>query len=401
MPLKVILVDDDTISLVGLEKIIKWDSLGYEIAGIFSSSKDAAGYIKSQPFDVMITDICMPSPDGLELVELCSRENPGARILLFSAYRDFEYARKALRYENVVDYLTKPMDYKAVTASLEKIASNFMAKASLFSSIADTDMRMIFFSNLICGNISDREEMKNQLKSTGVQIPPENAACTLVTINIKDFSEFLNKTYKYDSLHLYHSITNIHPFETENGYFSLTLYSYSNITWLIIHKTDDVKSVTDRFVEDMRRDFKYVLNTDIHISLLRHYNSLCELINIDESSAILPDTTTNNEVINSAMSYINEHLRENISLNDVAQHVFMNPVYFSSYFKKKTGKRFSDYLTSTRLTRAAMLLTSDDSLSATAVCDMVGYNNIGYFFKKFKEFYGVTPNEYKTIHKKQ
>ena len=118
--LKVVFIDDDETSLFAWQKLIPWKECGYEEAKVFSSSIDALEYVRNNPVDVIITDICMPGLDGLEIVDICSLEQPLIKIILVSAYRDFEYARKALRYKNVVDYITKPLKYDTIISTLGK-----------------------------------------------------------------------------------------------------------------------------------------------------------------------------------------------------------------------------------------------------------------------------------------
>ena len=78
----------------------------------------------------------------------------------------------------------------------------------------------------------------------------------------------------------------------------------------------------------------------------------------------------------------------------------MSPNYFSSYFKLKTGEKFIDYLSALRMEAAADILTGNSNLSVLDVCNMVGYNHLGYFYKKFKKHYGLTPMEYKDKNQK-
>ena len=387
-------------SLLALKKLIPWSELGYEVTGTFSCSDDAIEFLANNSVDVVITDICMPKPDGLDLVELCHKEHSCIKIILLSAYRDFEYAQKALRYENVVDYITKPADYKSVVAVLKKIASNTLPKNSFFSSENDIYIRLQFFSNLLCGNITEADNLMEQFSTLGINLVPEEATCTFVVFQIRNFNVFLEKTSKYNSVQLYNAITNLHPFITHDGYFSLALYSYGNIAWLIIHQTENPETVTESFASSMIENFRSIWNVDATVSSCRTYSSILELVNVQNIDDTQLSDTSDNEIINSAIDYINEHLNENISLDEVARHVFMCPPYFSSYFKKKTGERFIDRLTSIRMERAAHLLANDKNISVTEVCNMIGYNHLGYFYRKFKQFYGVTPTEYRTKAKK-
>lgn len=97
--------------------------------------------------------------------------------------------------------------------------------------------------------------------------------------------------------------------------------------------------------------------------------------------------------------YVDEHFRENLTLESMAQVVNMNPYYFSSYFKKHTGENFKNYLTDVRMKEAARLLAHTD-FKAYEVAEAVGYKNVRQFNENFKGKYGKSPNEFRKDQKK-
>lgn len=102
-------------------------------------------------------------------------------------------------------------------------------------------------------------------------------------------------------------------------------------------------------------------------------------------------------VINKAKKYIKSNCDKDISLSDVAQSVYLNPVYFSRMFKNKTGENFSEYLFRTRMKNAAKLLESGVT-SVNKVAKASGYKNTKYFSRLFKKYSGCTPREYLYMH---
>lgn len=98
-----------------------------------------------------------------------------------------------------------------------------------------------------------------------------------------------------------------------------------------------------------------------------------------------------------AKRYIQEHFQEPLKLEDVSREIGFNATYFSSVFKKETGKNFSDYLTELRMSRAKQLLCSKE-LSVNDVAEAVGYQDIKYFSKLFKKAAGISPSEYKKLY---
>ena len=99
-------------------------------------------------------------------------------------------------------------------------------------------------------------------------------------------------------------------------------------------------------------------------------------------------------IIDSAKAYIHDNCDKDISLNDVSNHVFFHPVYFSRFFKEKTGENFVNYLRKLRMEKAASLLLNP-SYMIHQVSAMVGYQDFKYFAKLFKAHTGMTPSGYR------
>ncbi|HAT66297.1 MAG TPA: AraC family transcriptional regulator, partial [Flavobacteriaceae bacterium] len=93
-------------------------------------------------------------------------------------------------------------------------------------------------------------------------------------------------------------------------------------------------------------------------------------------------------------SFVSTHFTTPISLEDISNKVSMTEQAFSRYFKNKTGKTFTQFVNEYRLVHACKLL-SEKHLSITDVCFESGFNNFSHFNKKFKEFTGKNPSQYR------
>ncbi|AFH59819.2 AraC family transcriptional regulator [Paenibacillus caseinilyticus] len=100
-------------------------------------------------------------------------------------------------------------------------------------------------------------------------------------------------------------------------------------------------------------------------------------------------------VLDRAKSYIRERFTEELSLEEVADHVHLNPHYLSKIFKQGTGETFIDFVTRLRIDKAKALMASQQ-LSLKEVCFEVGYKDPNYFSRVFKKVTGVTPTEYRS-----
>ncbi|SDK05184.1 response regulator transcription factor [Natronincola ferrireducens] len=98
--------------------------------------------------------------------------------------------------------------------------------------------------------------------------------------------------------------------------------------------------------------------------------------------------------IYTAKKYIKANYNKNISLNDVAKEVYMNPSYFSHIFKQETGTNYINYLTNLRLKQAKHLLKYTKA-PIYQISDEIGYKNSKYFNKLFKKHIGLTPSQFR------
>ena len=101
--------------------------------------------------------------------------------------------------------------------------------------------------------------------------------------------------------------------------------------------------------------------------------------------------------VRQAIMYVEEHYREKILLDQVAEKVGLNPVYFSSLFKKETGDNFSTFLINFRMEKAKELLATT-SKSISAIAEECGYPEQKYFSQQFKKVVGVKPVVYRQLH---
>jgi YesN/AraC family two-component response regulator len=107
----IILVDDETEVRNTLRDCFPWNDLAFHVAGAFDDGQAALNYLQANPVDVVLCDIYMPHMDGLELLHLARKLDNRPEFILISGYRDFEYARRAMKY-GVRYYIVKPTKYE-------------------------------------------------------------------------------------------------------------------------------------------------------------------------------------------------------------------------------------------------------------------------------------------------
>lgn len=96
------------------------------------------------------------------------------------------------------------------------------------------------------------------------------------------------------------------------------------------------------------------------------------------------------------ITYINEHFRENISLEDLASHAGLSQYHFIRIFKKETGFTPHEYIINTRIATAKYLL-KNSRLSVKDICFTTGFSCESVFCSAFKRHQGMTPAQYRAL----
>ncbi len=105
--------------------------------------------------------------------------------------------------------------------------------------------------------------------------------------------------------------------------------------------------------------------------------------------------TTNRQVIEEARQYIQEHYPDpDLSVEMICRQLHMSPAYFSTMFRKETGKTYVAYLTEVRLNKAVELLNETNE-KTYVIARKVGYQEQNYFSYVFKKKYGVSPTKFR------
>jgi two-component system response regulator YesN len=99
-------------------------------------------------------------------------------------------------------------------------------------------------------------------------------------------------------------------------------------------------------------------------------------------------------IVQKSQAYMEKNLSDDVSLQAIADHVYLNPGYLSKVYKLTTGENISDYLHRLRMEKAAFQLRHSGE-KVYRIAELVGYQNPPYFIKVFKKHFGVTPQEFR------
>lgn len=125
---RVVLIDDESIIVKGLTKVVDWAQYGCEVVATAGNALDGARIIRTYRPDILFTDIKMPDEDGLTMLAGLKSEFPAMQVTVLTGYRDFDYAQKAVRL-GVTRLLLKPSKMDEINEAMKTMTEN-LAKAA-------------------------------------------------------------------------------------------------------------------------------------------------------------------------------------------------------------------------------------------------------------------------------
>ena len=208
----VLMVDDEEDVVRAMQKKIDWESIGFRIMGYAHNGIEALDLAEQEAPDVVLTDIKMPYMDGLELAHNLKIMYPAVRILIFSGFDEFEYAKEAIRLE-VEEYILKPVDADELRRIFTKIKESLdreMDEKRNVQKLRDYYMESLpllqenFYSSLVEGNVSEADltrflsdyqiEMKSPMYAavvihTSTTQLPEGISAVLLTESVRRLAQ--------------------------------------------------------------------------------------------------------------------------------------------------------------------------------------------------------------------
>ena len=102
--------------------------------------------------------------------------------------------------------------------------------------------------------------------------------------------------------------------------------------------------------------------------------------------------TKKNNLIDEIIEYINNHIDEDITVNELSQHFYLSKFHLSREFKKYTGTTLHRYIVQKKLIEAKELILKGTPI--TSVYEQCGFGDYSNFFRAFKNEYGFTPKQF-------
>ena len=173
-----LIIDDEPVVREGIAENIDWNAHGFELVGACRDGREGLQAIEQHRPDVVLTDICMPFVDGLELAAFVAEQYPATRTILLTGYDEFEYAREAVKLR-VQDFLLKPITAQELRAHLDAVRNELDTERNRKDQLERTReqvresipvLRERFLNRMIRSPIP-REDVEKRLALLDLELP--------------------------------------------------------------------------------------------------------------------------------------------------------------------------------------------------------------------------------------
>lgn len=446
---KLLIVDDGHYIVEYLKHLLDWGKFGINQIQTTTNSIEAKHILEQYPVDILITDIRMPEISGINLLEHVKALKLATKVIFLSGYSEFEYAQQAVRL-GAFDYLLKPVDKDDVEKAIKKVTNeigksqlegapsldridSFRYLLSFLSGHGLLDLEYSFDNTTFVHTsiryfrispASERIEMRTRdflegwhtfvwkTPSLLVGVVPESTAdrlrAAIPSIGLSEMFQFRDIHKAQHTFYQFFYGEEVTPDDILVLQEGVEFSKLESREWecarnKMVKQYPKLTSRKHRILYLLEvAHYLYLSNEKIRanevldwmFNQLYHPDEAYKSILCAISRLAREDELTYQDTIHSVQSYIDDHLDETLSLEDLGRIVHLHPAYLSKLYKQQTGENLSSYITLKRLERAGRLLTSSH-LHVGDISHMVGYKKPQYFIKLFKEQYGVTPQQYR------
>lgn len=307
--------------------------------------KEAIALLEHNPIDVILTDIRMPFIDGIELLKYVSGNNLCQCVILFSEYADFSYAREGI-LNGAFDYVLKPVNNEKISMALNRAYDHLLAlhkKSRLDRNKIEALLKYIL-ANDSGGMVSCTETILTEVAAGSGKV----------------FEQRMNLNVVLDEMR------------------GLLLQEHAYLDrFLVLPELFSISQSSSENEDELRDAFRG------------------QILLISEEIGSFT-VTSQKKLIREVCRYVMDNIENDISLKSIADEFFVNKKYLGSIMKKETGKGFVEYVTFIKIARAKILL-NDPENKIYEVADILGFSDVNYFSKLFKNITGLSPSDYKRM----
>jgi two-component system response regulator YesN len=353
----VLIIDDEPWSREIIKALGAWQSLKLQVIGEAEDGTEGIRLIRELKPNIVVTDMRMPGLEGVELLKTMKEEFPCLKVIVMSGYNDFVYLKQAIS-SRAIEYLLKPINQEELNTSLAQCVIEIEEENKKESNLSEA--LGIFSENFI---FEKYLAIRQQVLEYFLVL---NKPAVLNTF--ERFEKFLCST-----------LPNI---KDEDIIIKIVRDYIFTLQELMADKGMNFIIKQNAIDEDLVAG-KSISEATSYIS--RMYGNAIDSMEKSKKNR-------NKLNIKEVENHIVQYYMEPISLDNIAQHFFISKEHLSRIFKVYTGGNISEYIIRIRMEKARALFL-EDKVAIKHVAQMTGYNDIAYFYRVFKKYFGITPGE--------
>jgi YesN/AraC family two-component response regulator len=196
--MKLLLVDDEIVSIKGIQKGIDWNLMPFEKVFTATSAAAAREIMKKEKIDIILCDIEMPGESGLKLLEWIRTEKINTECIFLTCHEEFQFARKALQLQGM-DYLLKPIPYDELMDILLKAVETIFEKnqVSRYLEYGKQQLSSMEKKELgKCENITDIQKLIVKVKKYTWEHLQEELSAEILAKQVYISADYLYRIFK-------------------------------------------------------------------------------------------------------------------------------------------------------------------------------------------------------------
>ena len=420
--MNLIIVDDEVLAVEGLMVNIEWKKWGIDEVFTAYNIQQVKEIFQRETIDILLCDIEMPMGNGIELLRWLRQNKYNTECVFLTCHEEFSYAREALQLGSH-EYLLKPIEpdklLEVILCVEEKIRGKMEVEKAFVhekqweknkEKLKNSFWRDILFSS----NPALLNSIMKKAEDSGIMVS-DNSEYMLILFRIQKRSKYTMIT---DEHLVEFSLNNIADeiFSGEDKAFikaDKNLYVMIFIVPDIKEKISEINDKLKLFVKIVEKylrfemvfyktSFKEISEAAFQLQKLltedKRYNEIHALKQkINEEQEVKDSESSTVELV---IQYISDHISEDLSRENLAGYVYLNPDYLNRIFKREVGMPIKEYIQNEKMKIAKELLEMTD-LTVSEIGKQVGYFNFGHFSTSFKKITGRTPGDYRIYAKSE
>ncbi|MBR6763441.1 MAG: response regulator [Clostridia bacterium] len=433
---KLLIVDDEK---TVRDRLKNTDWSRFEIGEVEVAEHGMAGLQKVHDFkpDFVLSDMHMPIMNGIEMIRKIHASFPWIQVVVLTGYDDFDYIRECMR-SGVTDYILKPINDEELSKAFQKLMEakkNEDQEKVRYQTLHSEKLEIIkglrkrFLRHYFTEQMTE-EEIEESSAYAEINLDADSYTTMVFRLDMegKNAKEYYGTEFDL----IVFALDNIMAeFLAENDSLCARIDTQNADCCVLVCRElneEEAKALSES-IKDNIYQIAELLGTTVSAamgitvkektSILASLESARRVLSENQGrdafymasedeetkpvemekrseEKIIPQEESNMKLITrAAIEFIDKNFTKTITLDDVADHVYLSPTYVSFLFRTEVKMNFINYLTNKRMERAKELL-KDPRLKIYEISTAVGYENSRYFSSIFKKYVGQTPIDYRS-----